>query len=83
MANLNETCTGLVVVMGATVSLSKDDRGMQDMAHAQSLAFTAWHTYKFDGGKCLVPKKKEWFRVLLTVSRALQRTTLQTGRIAS
>lgn len=37
------------------------------VAEGQTLAFTAWHTYKFDGAKCLVPKKKEWFRVLLTV----------------
>ncbi|WVQ84977.1 hypothetical protein IAT38_007141 [Cryptococcus sp. DSM 104549] len=31
-----------------------------------ALAFALQHTYKFDKWKCLLPKKKEWFRVLLT-----------------
>ncbi|WRT68027.1 uncharacterized protein IL334_005002 [Kwoniella shivajii] len=33
---------------------------------SSALVFTAHHTCKFDKCKCLVPKKKEWFRVLLT-----------------
>nr|XP_018262112.1 uncharacterized protein I303_05127 [Kwoniella dejecticola CBS 10117]OBR84270.1 hypothetical protein I303_05127 [Kwoniella dejecticola CBS 10117] len=31
-----------------------------------ALGFAIHHTYKFDRCKCLLPKKKEWFRVLLT-----------------
>ncbi|WWC88417.1 uncharacterized protein L201_003328 [Kwoniella dendrophila CBS 6074] len=31
-----------------------------------ALGFTLHHTYKFDRCKCLLPNKKEWFRVLLT-----------------
>ncbi|KAK8858815.1 hypothetical protein IAR55_003045 [Kwoniella newhampshirensis] len=31
-----------------------------------TLTFTAHHTYRFDRWRCLVPRKKEWFRVLLT-----------------
>ncbi|WWD21474.1 hypothetical protein CI109_105960 [Kwoniella shandongensis] len=30
------------------------------------LAFCFHHAYRFDGCKCLIPKRKEWFRVLLT-----------------
>jgi hypothetical protein len=42
-------------------------------AHTQALAFTAYHTYKFDKWRCLVPRRKEWFRVVLTVSRVTER----------
>ncbi|OCF37284.1 hypothetical protein I316_01193 [Kwoniella heveanensis BCC8398] len=31
-----------------------------------AIVFSAHHTYKFDKWRCLLPKKKEWFRVLLT-----------------
>ncbi|WVF68856.1 hypothetical protein IAT40_003629 [Kwoniella sp. CBS 6097] len=31
-----------------------------------AIVFSAHHTYKFDRWQCLLPKKKEWFRVLLT-----------------
>ncbi|OCF45904.1 hypothetical protein I317_00392 [Kwoniella heveanensis CBS 569] len=33
---------------------------------ATSLAYTIHHAYKFDGCRCLIPRKKEWFRSLLT-----------------
>ncbi|WVF69827.1 hypothetical protein IAT40_004606 [Kwoniella sp. CBS 6097] len=33
---------------------------------ATSLAYTLHHAYKFDGCRCLIPRKKEWFRSLLT-----------------
>lgn len=32
----------------------------------KSLCFLIYHTYKFDKCRCLVPSRKEWFRVLLT-----------------
>ncbi|WWC86922.1 uncharacterized protein L201_001801 [Kwoniella dendrophila CBS 6074] len=31
-----------------------------------SLLYTVHHAYKFDGCRCLLPRKKEWFRALLT-----------------
>ncbi|WVQ96324.1 hypothetical protein IAU59_003428 [Kwoniella sp. CBS 9459] len=31
-----------------------------------AIVFSAHHTYKFDKWQCLLPKRKEWFRVLLT-----------------
>ncbi|WVQ65330.1 uncharacterized protein L199_003506 [Kwoniella botswanensis] len=31
-----------------------------------ALGFTLHHAWKFDGCRCLLPKRKEWFRVLLT-----------------
>lgn len=34
----------------------------------KALIISIHHAYKFDKCKCLIPKKKEWFRVLLTVS---------------
>ncbi|KGB79172.2 hypothetical protein CNBG_5010 [Cryptococcus deuterogattii R265] len=33
---------------------------------ASALVISVHHAYKFDKCKCLIPKKKEWFRVLLT-----------------
>ncbi|WWC70997.1 uncharacterized protein I206_104950 [Kwoniella pini CBS 10737] len=33
---------------------------------SSALGFTLHHTYKLDKCKCLLPKRKEWFRVLLT-----------------
>ncbi|WVQ98039.1 hypothetical protein IAU59_005161 [Kwoniella sp. CBS 9459] len=33
---------------------------------ATSLAYTVHYAYKFDGCRCLIPRKKEWFRSLLT-----------------
>ncbi|OCF58835.1 hypothetical protein L486_03325 [Kwoniella mangroviensis CBS 10435] len=31
-----------------------------------ALAYSLHHAYKFDGCRCLIPRKKEWFRALLT-----------------
>nr|XP_019047200.1 hypothetical protein I302_03807 [Kwoniella bestiolae CBS 10118]OCF26130.1 hypothetical protein I302_03807 [Kwoniella bestiolae CBS 10118] len=31
-----------------------------------ALVYTLHHAYKFDGCRCLIPRKKEWFRALLT-----------------
>ncbi|RXK34815.1 hypothetical protein M231_07933 [Tremella mesenterica] len=39
---------------------------MASLLSATGLVFMAHHTYKFDKWRCLVPRKREWFRVLLT-----------------
>nr|XP_019008507.1 uncharacterized protein I206_07066 [Kwoniella pini CBS 10737]OCF47288.1 hypothetical protein I206_07066 [Kwoniella pini CBS 10737] len=33
---------------------------------ATALTYTLYHAYKFDGCRCLIPRKKHWFRSLLT-----------------
>jgi hypothetical protein len=67
MAEISGANMCLVAILSVTVSPSLVP------AHTQALAFTAYHTYKFDKWRCLVPRRKEWFRVVLTVSRVTRR----------
>ncbi|WVN89877.1 uncharacterized protein L203_105107 [Cryptococcus depauperatus CBS 7841] len=45
---------------------------------ATALTFSVHHAYKFDKCKCLLPKRKEWFRVLLTWMLLLSTASLFT-----
>lgn len=70
MSVSNESNMTLVSVLSVTVRQQGSfSLLVQTDDHLQSLIFTVHHTYKFDKWKCLIPRRKDWFRVLLTVSR--------------
>ena len=55
---------------------------MRELTGAQGMAFAVHHAWKLDRCRCLVPRKKDWFRVLLTVSGFYQTMNLSGARRA-
>ncbi|WWC59274.1 uncharacterized protein I303_101824 [Kwoniella dejecticola CBS 10117] len=47
-------------------TISDTNTNLVCLLSATALMYTFHHAYKFDGCRCLIPRKKEWFRAVLT-----------------
>ncbi|OXC69956.1 hypothetical protein AYX13_01298 [Cryptococcus neoformans] len=64
---LTVDCVGRICNDILTMATTNDtSMSLVSVLGASALIISFHHTYKFDKCKCLLPKKKEWFRVILT-----------------